>query len=213
MRKYVVIVFAVLLGVIAFLMYSVRSLHQDRERLENNQTALLEDVEYYKTESGNYAASVQALELTKKELSQHCQELTETIEDLNLKIKRIEAVSATATETNIPIETEVTDSIVYRVNTDRLVPVPVIRDTLMAIRYKDPWVELNGIVNRGVFKGNIHTVDTLYQVVHRVPYQWWFFKWGTKAIRQEIKSSNPYTTIVYAEYIELARRCKKKSRL
>ena len=161
MRKYVVIVFAVLLGVIAFLMYSVRSLHQERERLENNQTALLEDVEYYKTESGNYAASVQALELTKKELSQHCQELTETIEDLNLKIKRIEAVSATATETNIPIETEVTDSIVYRVNTDRLVPVPVIRDTLMAIRYKDPWVELNGIVNRGVFKGNIHTVDTM----------------------------------------------------
>ena len=49
MRKYVVIVFAVLLGVIAFLMYSVRSLHQERERLENNQTALLEDVEYYKT--------------------------------------------------------------------------------------------------------------------------------------------------------------------
>lgn len=45
--------------------------------------------------------------------------------------------------------------------------------------------------------------DTLTQVVYRVPYRWWIFRWGTKAIRQVIHSSNPHTQLVYAEYIQI----------
>lgn len=54
----------------------------------------------------------------------------------------------------------------------------------------------------------IQSVDTLFQVVHRVPKQWLFFRWGIKAIRQEIVSSNPHTKVVYSEYIELKKRKK-----
>ena len=97
MRKYVIIAFAVLLAAIAFLSHRVRSLQTERDRLQNNQTALLEDVAYYKTESGKYAASVQSLELSKSELQKHCDELVKTVVDLNVKIKRIQSVSTTAT--------------------------------------------------------------------------------------------------------------------
>ena len=53
---------------------------------------------------------------------------------------------------------------------------------------------------------HIESVDTLHQVVHRVPRRFLGIPYGTKAIRQEITSSNPHTTVVYSEYIDLRRR-------
>jgi hypothetical protein len=49
----------------------------------------------------------------------------------------------------------------------------------------------------------IKSTDTLIQVVHRIPKRFLFFKFGTKAIRQEIVSRNPHSEIVYTEHIEL----------
>ena len=43
----------------------------------------------------------------------------------------------------------------------------------------------------------------------KISQLWLFFRWGTKAIRQEVVSSNPHTKIVYSEYIELKKRKKK----
>lgn len=51
----------------------------------------------------------------------------------------------------------------------------------------------------------IHSIDTLHQVVHRVPRRFLFFRWGTKALRQEIHSSNPSTRIIYTDYVIIAR--------
>ena len=48
-------------------------------------------------------------------------------------------------------------------------------------------------------------VDTLRQAVHRIPRRFLFIRWGTKAHRQEIVSTNPHTRIVYAEYVKIER--------
>ncbi|WP_350308236.1 DUF6549 family protein [Gabonibacter massiliensis] len=45
--------------------------------------------------------------------------------------------------------------------------------------------------------------DTLVQIVYRVPRKFLFIRWGTKAIRQEVISKNPYSKITYSRYIEL----------
>jgi hypothetical protein len=50
---------------------------------------------------------------------------------------------------------------------------------------------------------DIEQRDTIYQVVHRVPRRFLFFRFGTKAIRQDVWTSNPNSEIVYTEYIEL----------
>ena len=68
-----------------------------------------------------------------------------------------------------------------------------------------PWVHIEGEVRRDTLLLNYHSIDTLHQIVHRVPRKFLFFRFGTKAIRQEIVSSNPHTKIVYSEYIELRR--------
>ena len=68
-------------------------------------------------------------------------------------------------------------------------------------RWRDTWVSVEGrIVNDSVVC-RVESVDTLRQVIHRVPRRFLFFRFGTKAVRQEIVSSNPHTRIVYAEYV------------
>lgn len=77
--------------------------------------------------------------------------------------------------------------------------------TSPTIAWDDGWVSARiRLLPEGV-ECHILSRDTLRQVVHRVPHRWWIFRWGTRAIRQEISCSNPHTQIVYSEYIELER--------
>lgn len=162
----------------------------------------MEEVQYYQDEAGRNAASVQRLELSKAELEAYNGELTQRIEDLNIKLKHLQAATTTATQTNVKIKTIIKDTIIY-IDTGMLV--------LPAIKWQDPWVKVDGIImpDSSTVDLSIQSVDTLYQVVHRVPKKFWFVRYGTKAIRQEITSSNPHTKIVYSEYIELKGQKKK----
>ena len=193
MRKFIVGTYTILIIASVFMIGKVRSLKKERDRLENNQTALLSDVEYYKTESGKNAASVQKLELTKSELEKHCIDLTQTVKDLGIKVKRLQSASTTVTKTEVEIQTVVHDSIVYR---DR----PVI---LKTINWKDPWIKLDGILDGEDFSAKIQSIDTLNHIAHRVPKKFLFFRFGTKAVRLEVVNKNPHSQIVYTEYIEL----------
>ena len=82
---------------------------------------------------------------------------------------------------------------------------PPLYDTLRHFRWQDPWVRVEGIIRRDSVQCRICSVDTLRQVVHRIPHRFLFIRWGTKALRQEIVSTNPHTRIVHAEYIRLER--------
>jgi hypothetical protein len=167
---------------------------KEKLRLELNQEALLADVQYYKTESGKNAASVQKLELSKSELEKHYKELTQTAKDLGIKIKRLESASTTITNTEVQITAPVRDSTLIVDN------VPVVSKTF---DWTDSWVSVSGIIQNNEVACDIQSVDTLTQIVHRVPKKFWFIKWGTKAIQQEIVNKNPHSKIVYTEYIEL----------
>lgn len=183
---------AMIIAIVA-LSYWLNNTREEKKRLSNNQESLLSDVEYYKTESGKNAASVQRLELTKSELEKHCIDLTQTVKDLGIKVKRLQSASTTVTKTEVEIQTVVRDSIVYR---DR----PVV---LKTINWKDPWIKLDGILDGKDFSAKIQSIDTLSHVAHRVPKKFLFFRFGTKAVRLEVVNKNPHSQIVYTEYIEL----------
>ena len=197
MNKYLVYLSALLLVAVMALSWLYKIEKREKQRLANNQEALLTDVETYKTEAGKNAASVLRLELSKSELEKYNKDLTQTVSDLKIKISRIQSASTTATSTDYSITTPVRDSIVYR---DRLIP-----DTLKRITYNDTWLDLDGTIQKGIFSGNIQSRDTLVQIIHRIPKKFLFFKWGTKAIRQEVTTKNPHSKIVYTQYIELKR--------
>lgn len=78
-------------------------------------------------------------------------------------------------------------------------------DTVRSFRWRDPWVTVEGRIRDDSVACRVESVDTLRQVVHRVPRRFLFIRFGTKAVRQEIVSSNPHTRIVYAEYVRFAK--------
>lgn len=203
MNKYLIIICAVL-GIACATLWGVNgSLKTEKERLAGNQQALLEKAEYYETEAGKSAASVQRLQLSHSELEDNYSQVCKVADDLRIKLKRMEAATTTQTKTEVEVEATVKDSVVRR--DDTLPPLK-----LQTIEWKDPWVSVTGELAGKNLKLNISSVDTLTQIVWRVPKRFWFIKYGTKAIRQEIVSSNPHTKIVYSEYIELESKCRKR---
>ncbi|MDL2319893.1 hypothetical protein LJC45_02035 [Alistipes sp. OttesenSCG-928-B03] len=76
----------------------------------------------------------------------------------------------------------------------------------VAVRYRDRYISLDGVITDSVFRGSVVTYDTLTQVVHRVPRRFLFFRYGTRELRQEIVSSNPHTRISYSRSINIEKR-------
>lgn len=193
MKKYVVIAVVILIGVIAVLSYSLRQEKMETKRLDGNQRSLLENVTFYRTKDSLSAASVERLQLTNREFEQYCGGLKSQIEQLGIKVKRLQSVASTGTETRYQVDVQFKDSVVVR---DSLV-------TLKCIELHNPYLDLSGCIEADRFVGNIVSRDTLIQAVHRVPHQFWFIRWGCKAIRQDIVCRNPNSRIVYSQYIEL----------
>lgn len=203
--KRVVIRIAVITGIIAafILLWRFYRLERlERRRLEANQHSLLTKVEYYRTRDSLSAAGVERLTLTNREFRRHAEELERTVEDLQLKVRRLQSASRTAVTTEYAVEAQLRDTVIIRDTLN-------LRDTVRLLRFENPWLTLDGILGDDIFRGRIESRDTLVQVVHRVPRRFWFIRWGTKAVRQEVTTRNPYSRITYTEYIELKRRNKK----
>jgi hypothetical protein len=202
MKKYLVSIVIIVSSLIAMSVSikSCRNLKQENKRLESNQDALIEDITFYKTKDSLNVASVKQLELTNAEFKKYSSDLAAEAEKLKLKVKNIQSVSRTSTITLYDIEPEWRDSIIYR---DGRI------DTIRYVSYKDDYLSFYLCAEDSITKSKIEINDTIIQFVHRVPHKFWFFKWGTKAIRQDIFSKNPNTKINYTEYIVLKKRKKK----
>ncbi|MFR3330347.1 MAG: DUF6549 family protein [Odoribacter splanchnicus] len=205
MKRTLMLILIVLLIVTGF--YAVWCLYvserRDRQRLEENQRTLMEDVTFYRTRDSLSAASVERLTLTNREFREYADELKQTVEELQLKVRRLQSASRTAVETHYPVTVRLRDTVV-------LCDTLTVTDTLRRLHYENPWLTLDGTVcGDDLFRGDILSRDTLVQAVHRVPHRFWFICWGTKAVRQEVTTRNPYSRITYTEYLELKRRKKR----
>lgn len=124
----------------------------------------------------------------------------EQIRRLGIRLRRLDAAAKAVAVTDAEIRTPLRDTVVVRIH-DTL---PV-RDTVRMFRWRDPWISVEGRIGRDSAACRIRSVDTLRQAVHRIPRRFLFIRWGTKALRQEIVSTNPHTRIVYAEYVKIER--------
>ena len=171
------------------------------QRLRNNFETLTTETKFYKTRLGESAASTLALQLELDEFRKlHAQDV-ERIKALKLKLRRVESIATTAAESEVTVSTLLRDTIIIRES---------IIDTLSHFAWSDKWVSVEGVINGKEVDCRIECIDTIRQVIHRVPRRFLFIPYGAKAIRQEVISSNPHTHIVYAEYIELPKRRGKR---
>jgi hypothetical protein len=189
---------SLLLIVCGAVIYRTRS---EVARLRNNNEALASETNLYRTRLDASAASVVALQLEMDEYRrQHARDVAH-IKALGVKLRRVESVATSAMESKIEVAVPLRDTVFV----EKLLP-----DTTSIFRWSDDWVRVEGIVRNNVVECTIESVDTLRQVIHRVPRRFLFFRYGTRAIRQEIVSSNPHTRIVYADYIELPKRRRRR---
>lgn len=204
MRRFLIRM-AVIAGIAAAficLWMQYRSEHRERRRLEANQHSLLTDIQFYRMRDSLSAAGVERLTLSNREFREYAGELEKTVNTLQLKVRRLQPASRTAVKTHYPMTVRLRDTVVLR---DTL----TVADTLRRLHYENPWLTFDGTVCGDLCRGDVLSRDTLVQAVHRVPRRFWFIRWGTKAIRQEVTTHNPYSRITYTEYIELKRRKKR----
>lgn len=190
---------ALLVALVVSLIWVARLLEENR-RLSNNQHALLQSVTLYRTEAGASAARVEALELEVAEFREFRARDAEEIRSLGVRLRRAESYAVTASESRYEATVALRDTIILR---------DTIRDTVRLFADGDTWSNVAGAIRGDSLSYSLISVDTLRQVVHRVPRRFLFFRYGTKGIRQEIWSSNPHTELVYTEYVELRRRGAK----
>ncbi|MBQ7309966.1 MAG: hypothetical protein IJW88_10490 [Alistipes sp.] len=191
MRKYLAIYAIVATAVIVV---GAKYLLKENARLENNNSALLQSVKTYRTKADENAASVQVLRLKIGEYEELRAADAERIRKLGIKLKRLESASKSVTKTAVNISAPLRDTVILR-DTLRL------HDTVRLFRWRDSWVTVDGVIDNDSVSCSVTSVDTLHQIIHRIPRRFLFFRYGTKAIRQEIVSSNPHTEVVYSEVV------------
>lgn len=173
-------------------------LRTENRRLTQNQTALLSDLERYRTSAGDSAVSAQVLRLRCAEFEELRAADAAYIRTLGIRLRRVESASKSITATDLTLHTSLRDTVILH-RRDTL----LVRDTLRLFRWHDAWVTIEGRILRDSLACRIRSIDTLRQIVHRIPRRFLFFRWGTKALRQEITSTNPHTRIIHSEYIRI----------
>lgn len=168
-----------------------RTLTENR-RLKANQRALTQEITRTRNRLGEATAECERLHLSHRELKRLRRQDAERIRRLGISLRHAQSIAQTAAATRVSCTAPVRDTV-------------VIRDTLRLFRWNDRWVTVEGCVGRDSVHCRVESIDTLRQIVHRVPRRFLFFRWGTKAVRQQISSSNPHTRIVYTEYIRLGK--------
>lgn len=196
MKKYLLI-YAVLTTLI--IVVGGRILWGEQQRYKSNNEALMQSVDYYRTEADKSAASVQVLRLKCGEFEELRAADAEKIRQMGLKIRRLQSAAKSASELDLKVKTPIRDTVIVR-DTVNIV------DTLRLFRWQDNWVTIEGVIDRDSVACTLHSVDTLHQVVYRIPRRFWFIKFGTKALRQHIVSSNPHNEIVYTEYVQIEKK-------
>ena len=229
MKKYLFIALLIVSGLLWLQTVRLRGERSERKRVQSNNEVLTDSVEFYRTASGKHAASRQILELRTGELERYNAQLAAQIRELRIKVRRLEAAATTATRTEVQITAPLepadpqsssawekygagvrraADSVKTALN--RKFPgLPSVPEAKV-FRWADRHVSVDGIIRADSVSCQVVSIDTLQQIVHRVPRRFLFIRWGTKAIRQEVVSSNPHTNIIYTEYIEFNKGKRRK---
>ena len=220
MKRLLIIAIVVLNCLMLIQAALLRAERTERKRVQSNNEVLTDSVEFYRTASGKQAASRQVLELRTGELERYNAQLAAQVRELRIKVRRLEAAATTATRTEVQITAPLepagpqptawekygagvrraADSVKAALDREfsGILSVPEAK----VFRWSDRHVSVDGIIRADSVSCHVTSIDTLQQIVHRVPRRFLFIRWGTKAIRQEVVSSNPHTDIIYTEYIE-----------
>ena len=175
----------------------IKSLTGERDRYRSNTTALLRDVEHYRTSDSLNAAKAEVLSLKLSELERYRAEDIKVIETLKLRKKDLEQVTTMQMQTIAELRGIVADTIVIYEDGRNT-------DTLQALHVSDEWIDMHGVIAGGYFDGTLEVRDSIYVVESVRRARFLGFLWRTKRIKSrevDVVNKNPYTEIMGFESI------------
>lgn len=173
----------------------IKNLTGERDRYRSNTTALLRDVEHYRTQDSLNAVKAEVLSLKLSEMERYRAEDMKTIESLKIRKKDLEQVTTMQMQTIAELRGTVADTVVM---------VREVRDTVQVLHVSDEWIDLHGIVADGAFDGTLEVRDSIYIVESVQRARFLGFLWRTKRIKSrevDVMNKNPYTEIMSIESI------------
>lgn len=180
---YIIIALALIIST-AWFVYSYDK--KEKQRIENNYLAALEEVR--KTN----AESQRVFTLGIQEVKQQFPEIKTTLADMGIKLKNVQAISNVNTETHTSINTLIRDS--------------VVRDSVhvKTARFSDKWTMFSMMENKDSVHVDLQSHDSLVCVLNRIPRTLWqWLRGDPKMVRNDIKNYNPHTKITYNRVIEI----------
>lgn len=198
LKSKIIIIFA-LASVVMITLQALRieSLNEERNRYRANTTALLQDVERYRTSDSLGAVKAKVLSLKLSELERYRAQDMKTIESLKIKKRELEQVTTMQMQTIADLRGTVADTIVV---------VEEARDTVEVLHVSDEWIDLHGIIYDGAFDGTLEVRDSLTIVETVQRKRFLGFLWRTKRIKSrevDVVNKNPYSQIVGLETIRI----------
>lgn len=183
------IVILILAATCGVLKHRADKLKAEKSRIEQNQKALLTDVERYVTKDSMNGLRIEALVFSEKELKKYAGDLTARLEERNIRIKDLE--SALATHSTMKIDTFV------------MVKDSIVRDTLYkCIRYHDKWNDLD-VCHDGrraqIMMEVRDSLTVLVSVNYTKKFLWW--KWKPQGSLVDILNENDKVRIDNAKII------------
>jgi hypothetical protein len=165
------------------------------DRLLQNCKALNGSLDYYETQNGTIAAKNQALQVKVGELAAVFPKAETELENMDVKPKRVETYSESAM---------VQDKEIHATIRDSLLP-----DSIHAksFSFRDAFYTIKGIQIGDSEKLNIHSIDTIIQVVYhgkRIRSWLWFF--SPRTLEQVISAKNPNTRIIFNKTIQIVKQ-------
>ncbi|HNQ82480.1 MAG TPA: hypothetical protein PKM34_02485 [Bacteroidales bacterium] len=195
MTKYFLIVIAILLFALAGLTKIWFVTLKDRNRISDNQSALLSEIQYFKLNDSTNAATIGSLTLKLSEIKQasntQFDAMKATLKLLDIKLRNLDSYSSSEFENLLTINTFLRDS--------------VLLDTL-PVKYlyaKSKWNEVTVSVfpeRQDSISLKVITYDKMEQVLWKEGRGLKFWKksfWRKRPIHQTIRFQNPDTKITY----------------
>lgn len=146
-------------------------------------------------------AELKAMNLSAGEIKELFPAVIGKLEQVDKKLKNIEANITVASKTEVRINTHLRDSTVFDT-------IPV-----KTFSHLDNWIDLNGIVFEHDVQLSWSTWDTLDLFLERgrgakrFIFNWW--RYGPKEYPLTIKNSNPNSTLYYARYLKVRNKHQK----
>ena len=185
-----------LAGTLVLLVWMVwsnnQNLREENQRLEGNVRSLSIGLKQIQLENGAIAGQSEVLTLRIQELKTLFPLQFKAILEAGVKPERAQQVSTTIIETQKQIVTTIRDSLIH--------------DTIRVkvFSYSDPWYTIKGQALGDTQRVQIHSRDSLIQVVFKgertKPWLWIF---SPRRIQQRMFSSNPNSIIKYSQTINI----------